>query len=140
MPTISTMRTILEVIACVNCFIAGAHYSSKVGWANDRSEKITEILFVFLSLFFGVIYYALFYLLAIAIWMKLDGIFQLSFWFTWLFTTKWERLEKNNLRRINRIAVNKRNGKGFKDRHYRYCLKLINKVNNYTYSQHEPEF
>lgn len=131
------MRTALEIYFGINLFLAGYCYAKDVRWATDRAEMLVAWL-SFVGLFlFGAVFFPLLFILVTLKWVfdKIDGVFQLRFFWMFYFTKEYYNMEENQLALVNRISVNKRNGNSIKDRIYRYGTKLMNKRNNFDPSR-----
>lgn len=134
---------ITKIYIGANLFFAGYYLADNYKWRTTITEKLICILWCLGTMFFGSFYVALCFLWVVISegFKNIDGIFQISFWFTYFLTNKWNNLQKHQLQMINRIAVNQKNKKTLQDTIYRYCTALINKRNNYVYIEPtEPPF
>lgn len=134
---------VIKIYIGANLFFAGYYLADNYKFQDTTTEKIMCLLWCFATMIFGCAYVAisLIWGLFSGVFQKVNGVLQVSFWFSYCFTKKWHNLEKHKLERINRITINVRNKNTIKDKIYRYCTKLINKRNNYTHVEpSEPQF
>ncbi len=127
----------ITIFISINMFFAGYYLSDNYKWADTKIDKISCILWCVGTMFCGCIYILLctIYALCSLIYNKINEHIQVYFFVTFLFTKRWHNLEKHRLQKINRISINVRNTQNIKDRIYRYCIRLINKRNNYVYNE-----
>ncbi len=136
------IELILKIYFGINLFFAGYYLAEQFKWQNTPLEKTKCISWCILTMFFGVPYITLsvIWVFVIFVFTKIDGIFQIVFWFHFYFTKNYNNLEKSALRNINLIS-SKKSSKTIKGRIYKYCTGLINKKNNYVYVEpSEPQF
>lgn len=138
---------LLQIYFSMNLFIAGYNFNSDMKEARFSSKEIFNeklytgfilLSFTLFNMLFGALYSTI-----MIIWFFLTEVFktinftfQLDFWWSWFFTKKWESADKDTLARINQIAKRKKRST-LHGRIYLYGLDLINKKNNYTYTD-EP--
>lgn len=137
------IELITKIYIGANLFFAGYYLADTYKWQDTKIEKIICLLWCFGTMLLGCVYILLSFLwvLLSESFKKVDGYFQVSFWFSYYLTKKWNKLEKHQLERINRITINVRNKNTIKDKIYRYCTSLINKRNNYVHVEpSEPQF
>lgn len=120
------MITILYIIFCFNCFIAGVTYVR-----SEDESMFDRLTYVVAALSIG--WLIIFYLLLIEPVLEyLEETFQVKFWFSYLFTRKYYKLPIEKLEEVN-LAVNRiHTTSSLKDRVFRFCIRLINKRNTYT--------
>lgn len=124
--------TLIKVYFSLNIFFAGYYFGDSHRDVDDRKALIFLILFCVGIIFFGLPLIILdFTQMGLrTVYNKLNSIFQISFFFTYYFTKKWDSLAKDKLKTINNIS-NLKDDKTLKNRIYKYCTTLINKRNNY---------
>jgi len=129
--------TWIYFIILFNGFFAGYVCGDEFRWANSPGEKVWVILKVLGLLVLGtpiVLLLIIYSFVTEKILKPIDGYFQIRFFFDYIFNRKsLMNLDENKLDLINRITENKKSGKSFRDRIYRYATSLVNKLNNYTY-------
>lgn len=135
---------LFQIYFSINLFIAGYIFNTDIKEARFGAiDTFQEKLFIGIILFFCTLFnivLGVFITILPILWEILLGIlkqiifiFQLDFWWSWFFTKKWESAEIDTLRRINQIAKRKKRNT-IHGRIYLYGLGLINKKNNYTYT------
>jgi hypothetical protein len=135
------IEILLQTYFGANLFFAGYYLADNYQWQDTKTEKIICILWVIATVFFGLIYICFVPIIALIIvgLEMLNEYFQITFWFTFYLTKKWNKFDTEKLRQLN-VAANKKTDKTLKERIYKRCVRLLNKRNNYTYVEQEIEF
>lgn len=129
---------LLPYYFCINCFIAGNQFNEEMTWGKPSvSDKLRSIAWILLLILFACI------LLGVSLFWEyivtpisnfIQQWTQHGFWFTWVFNRKeYKNLDNEMLQNYNNAKTPFKAG-GFRDRHWKYCLKLINEANNYTHA------
>ena len=137
------IEIIVKMLIGANLFFAGYYLAENYKWQDTATSKFLCVLWCLGTMVFGCVYIVFLFLIVLISegFKKIDAFFQISFWFVFYLTKKFDNLEKNKLEMINRTTINVRNKKTMKDGIYRYCTMLINKRNNFVYAEpSEPQF
>lgn len=135
------MTYLIYIYFAINLFSAGYYFAEKVGWAQGTTEKIMAYGQVLLMVLFGSLVIGAGAIMALGwlCWDYLNKTFQLTFWFSFYLTGKYSNLNEDKLYRVNQWAK-MFNSSSLKHRIARYCQRLINARNNYTFKEKEPNF
>jgi hypothetical protein len=116
----------------INIFIAGYNLARDLDFRTNFSQKFfytTKCIFTILFAIPSYIVLIIADLIATFLgWI--NGYFQVSFYFSFYLTNKWDKLKKHELERINNISKNVKNTNSLRDRLYRRGTKLINERYN----------
>jgi len=125
-----------------NTFFAGFFLAREYKDCENRFQRIICLLWCLGTIFLGCVYIPLVFLYVglVECYRKIDGIFQVSFWFTFYLTKKWHNLDWGKLSNLNKVALNHRNKNTFSDRMYRHCTQLVNERNKYVHKTGEESF
>lgn len=131
---------ILNIYIGINCFIAG-YYFRDYSSNDSRNEKLSVvgrslILLVAAVPLISVLF--IWFSLERVVFRPINNTFQINFWLNYIFTNKWKRASQETLYNINE-AASKKGYKNYKDRMFKYCVILINDLNNYQHKQTQDE-
>lgn len=133
------MITLLLVIYfSINSFFTGRSYQ-------DDLQYDTRGWIVFCMMIFGFLF-ALPVLLIYFLqerWFSFVGLaeqYQVKFFFLYFFTGQTYNVDTGKLYDLNMQVKYYRTTKSLKDRVYRKVIRMLNKRNNYTFIEKEPEF
>lgn len=117
---------------CINCFITGYYTCDVFKYGNKNRGTTFKIFQLLLSLLFGALFAASIGtgLILKVICYRIDGFLQLSFFYYYFFTKKWQDLTVKELEFVKK-ALSKRTTNSIKNRIYKYCANLVFKRNNY---------
>jgi hypothetical protein len=133
------IQLFITAFFCINFFIAGYRFAKDVEWASSKSEKNKELLWVAFCLLFGSLFWIIVFTLS-TIWVLLeniDNVFQIRFFVKFYLFGGYYNMEDDNLKRLNRIAYNRKNKKTISSFVLWKACGLVNKRNNYTYVHKE---
>ena len=126
---------LIYIYFLLNMFFAGYYLSDNYRWSSDLQEKVKVIFFTLGTSLFGVSYISVMIIIAslqlIFEWMNIQT--QITFWFQFYFTKKWDNLEEEVLKEINRFSYKKKFSNKLKDKVYYLTVQKMNERNNYTY-------
>lgn len=118
-------RILLEIYFGLNLFIAGIDYGSR----DSSDSRLVIILATVINLLFSIIIYILQYIVVFIKWIV--NLFQLNFFFKFLFTKKFNNLSQEKLKEMNNWGEHWKK-KTLTNRLRRLSVKLVNKRNNYN--------
>lgn len=121
----------------VNFFLVGGYFFSEINDVSNRRQAVSLILATLLLLVIAIPMNVLPQIYDVLI-KRVDKIFQVTFFFKFIFTNKFDNMEEYMLKRFNRIA-NAKDKKKLSGKIYAYGVKLINKRNNYVYVESEDK-
>ena len=129
---------LIKIYFSINIFISGYFFGDSNKQVDNNKKRFYLILFCIALMFFGLplIILSFIHIGLIELYNMLNSIFQISFFFSFYFTKKWNNLENRQLNNINKIS-NLKDANSLKNKIYKYCTTLINKRNNYVYN-HNP--
>jgi len=124
------MIYLIAIYFIINAFVAGFFIGNRLDFVDDRAELITLFQFTIFYLFFGTLSMIWIILLLITEPFRkyMDETFQIQFWFLYVFTKRFDNVSQEYLKKVNERAK-------VKNRIFKYCTKLLNKRNNYTYTE-----
>jgi len=114
-----------------NLFFSGIYFGGKYKWNETKAEKVYDIIVTILLIFFGLpsVLYSL------IPFNKINQIIPIKFLFYFYFTKRYNNIEKHKLSWNTRVCLNNKNTNSIQDRVYRYCVKMVNKRNNYVHEE-----
>lgn len=116
------IHILISIYFCINCFLAGGYY------ADNRNRLLTFVWLLFGSII--LLGDAILQLLS-AMYFFTNNTFQLMFFFTYLFTKKYDKLENKQLVMLS-DSLKHFNSNSFQHKIYRYCVNLVFQINNYN--------
>lgn len=118
------MQTLLTIYLLINSLLTGWNLGQQIDFARTTSEKINLCLQTGLLLCFGLIWLAFIFLYE---FLKFTiNKLQLNLLFNLFFTKKYNKIEENRLKELNKHFN--------KTKFEKFVLKIINKRNNYTHN------
>jgi hypothetical protein len=106
----------------INTFFAGYVFAGRTEWyilLLALTVGTPIVLYLSLEMFFS--------------WIAdtLNEQFQISFWWSYLFTHGWKKCDPIKLKNLNIRISKTKTSNSMKDKIFRHCVKLINKANNF---------
>lgn len=109
----------------INIFISGYLYGKDTEWWSIAIAIPLGLPIFICLLIYGVLCY-------IGEWI--DSFLQLRFWCRYHFGDGFYKLDKDRLTEMNELTIKFRSSDSLRNKIYRYCMRLINKRNNYFHS------
>lgn len=122
---------IINIYIGVNLFLTGVLFSDEYNPNSTRRESIHYIFKCLSTLMFGCIF--IIFKVVSKPFKLISNYFQISFWFQYYLTKKWDNLPEEQLESLNWYVFNIKNTNSLHHKISRYGARLINKRNNYTY-------
>jgi hypothetical protein len=130
------MSILLTLALVANAFVAGFVFADadKPTSFIDYIKRFT-LLLILLSFGAGIFIGQFIYDSIIHFWKFLNSQFQIHFFIRFYLQKGYHNLEVDRLYRFNKLAEERYNTKAFSNMVFRYCVRLVNKRNNYTYTK-----
>lgn len=137
-----TIEILVQIYFLINIFCAGFYLAENLKWAENSREATTTILWTLGTSLFGLIYIIGASLIASAqmIYEWINTQTQISFWLSFYFTKKYNKVGKDALERVNLTGYKKKDSQKLKDKIYCLSIKKLNARNNYTYIHKDAVF
>ena len=130
------MKIALAIYLLFSFFQAGVIYGED-GW--DIPNSIKNRFRWLLALIFSLLFMGLFVIVDFIwealkwIWKEVNAYTQISFYWSFYLTKKWNGLSDDELKSLNEFVGTFPNQDSWKVKLQRKGLKMINRRNNYTY-------
>jgi hypothetical protein len=131
------MSILLTLVLVANAFVAGLFYADadKPKSFIDYAKRIAFLLIMLsfgAALFIGEFIYDA---IINRFWKFLNSQFQIHFFIRFYIYKGYHNLEVDRLYKFNLLSNERYNTNSLSNRVFRYCVRLVNKRNNYTYTK-----